>query len=75
MKFNHKSTFLIAASLIVQQCNAVEFKPTFQDESCSKNIAFFSAFGGSSHVSWVLSIGNELGIRGHNFTFITVVST
>ncbi|KAI8968528.1 hypothetical protein BDF20DRAFT_896890 [Mycotypha africana] len=27
--------------------------------------------GGASHYNWVLSIGDELGKRGHNFTFVT----
>lgn len=76
MKYTQSAVFLFAASLIVQQAScvgAVELEPTFQQKHASKNIAFFAPFGGASHMSWVLNIGNELGMRGHNFTFLTVV--
>ncbi|KAI9476185.1 MAG: hypothetical protein EXX96DRAFT_507204 [Benjaminiella poitrasii] len=45
-------------------------EPTYTNDSY-KNIAFFAAFGGSSHYNWVLNIGNELGARGHNVSFLT----
>lgn len=75
MKFTQNAVFLFAASLIVQQSclDAAELEPTFQQEHASKNIAFFAPFGGASHMNWVLNIGNELGMRGHNFSFLTVV--
>ncbi|KAI8073485.1 uncharacterized protein B0P05DRAFT_604795 [Gilbertella persicaria] len=47
-----------------------QLKPTYFDNGL-KNIAFFSVFGGSSHSLWVLDIGNELGRRGHNITYLT----
>ncbi|KAL7315288.1 hypothetical protein PS15m_006754 [Mucor circinelloides] len=74
MKFTQNAVFLFAASLIVQQSclDAAELEPTFQQEHASKNIAFFAPFGGASHMNWVLNIGNELGMRGHNFSFLTV---
>lgn len=76
MKYAQYAVLLFAASLIVQQAcvGATELEPTFQQKHASKNIAFFAPFGGSSHMNWVLNIGNELGMRGHNFTFLTVVS-
>ena len=77
MKLASNAILLLTAGWIVQQASvgAVELEPTFQNEHASKNIAFFAPFGGSSHISWVLSIGNELAMRGHNFTFLTVVSS
>ncbi|KAF1802140.1 hypothetical protein V8B55DRAFT_1477376 [Mucor lusitanicus] len=74
MKYAQYAVLLFAASLIVQQAcvGATELEPTFQQKHASKNIAFFAPFGGSSHMNWVLNIGNELGMRGHNFTFLTV---
>ena len=51
---------------------ALYLKPTYYDGG-HKNIAFFAAFGGSSHSIWVLDICNELGRRGHNVTYITSV--
>ncbi|KAI8996804.1 hypothetical protein BDB01DRAFT_712946 [Pilobolus umbonatus] len=35
-----------------------------------KNIMFTSFCGGSSHVTWVLQILNELHNRGHNITYV-----
>ncbi|KAK4513390.1 uncharacterized protein ATC70_005388 [Mucor velutinosus] len=70
----YTAILLFAASVIVQQAcvGAVELEPTFQQKHASKNIAFFAPFGGASHMTWMLNIGNELGMRGHNFTFLTV---
>lgn len=51
-----------------------ELKPNFVDKIGSKNFAFVGLMGGSSHFNWVLSIGNQLCERGHNFTFIASVS-
>lgn len=75
MKYTQSAVFLFAASCVVQQAcvGATELEPTFQQKHASKNIAFFAPFGGASHMNWVLNIGNELGMRGHNFTFLTVV--
>ncbi|CAO3655992.1 unnamed protein product [Mucor fragilis] len=74
MKYTQSAVFLFAASCVVQQAcvGATELEPTFQQKHASKNIAFFAPFGGASHMNWVLNIGNELGMRGHNFTFLTV---
>ncbi|KAG1052599.1 hypothetical protein G6F43_005272 [Rhizopus delemar] len=36
-----------------------------------KHIMFMTTFGGSSHVSWVLSILDELSKRGHKITYVT----
>ncbi|KAI8643021.1 hypothetical protein BD408DRAFT_431766 [Parasitella parasitica] len=58
--------------MVEKTCNATELNPTFQEEQHPKKIAFFAPFGGASHINWVLNIGNELGIRGHNFSFLTV---
>ncbi|CEP15610.1 hypothetical protein [Parasitella parasitica] len=73
MKFYDKVIFMFVAILAFQKtCNAAELSPTFQEKQHSKKIAFFAPFGGASHINWVLNIGNELGIRGHNFSFLTV---
>ncbi|KAI8883839.1 glycosyltransferase family 1 protein [Backusella circina FSU 941] len=37
----------------------------------SKNIGFVAPMGGSSHMTWVLTILDELNERGHNITFFT----
>jgi hypothetical protein len=39
-----------------------------------KNIGFVAPMGGSSHITWVLTILDELCERGHNITFFTRVS-
>lgn len=39
-----------------------------------KHIMFMTTFGGSSHVSWVLSILDELSKRGHKITYVTRVT-
>ncbi|KAI9467873.1 MAG: hypothetical protein EXX96DRAFT_502396 [Benjaminiella poitrasii] len=61
------------ASVPVQQLyqisdNQDELVESFREP---KNIMFSSNFGGSSHVTWVLSIMDELYNRGHNITFVT----
>jgi hypothetical protein len=38
-----------------------------------KNIVFGAFVPGSSHVNWVLRFLDELTLRGHNVTFVTVV--
>jgi hypothetical protein len=38
-----------------------------------KNIMFAAMTGGASHVTWTLSISDELSKRGHNITFVTRV--
>ncbi|KAI8331114.1 hypothetical protein BD560DRAFT_494174 [Blakeslea trispora] len=48
----------------------LSLEPTYF-ENDYKNIAFFSAFGGSSHSLWVLNICDELGQRGHNVSYLT----
>ncbi|KAI7889149.1 uncharacterized protein EV154DRAFT_553305 [Mucor mucedo] len=49
---------------------AIDMKPTFRDENYKK-IAFSASIGGAPHINWVLSICNELGLRGHNLSFLT----
>lgn len=80
MKFYNKSksiSAILSASLLIcsttRAQTLLELKPTIQDAD-RKNIAFFSVTGGSSHYTWVLSIGEELGQRGHNFYFLSAVS-
>jgi hypothetical protein len=80
MKFNTTkskafSVLLSTGSLVssaVAQSN-LNLQSTFQNDN-HKNIAFFAVIGGASHYNWVLNIGDELGLRGHNFTFLTSVS-
>lgn len=65
----------ISCSLLLSFANAqytLSLEKTF-NENPFKNVAFFAAFGGSSHYNWVLNIIDELGSRGHNTTFITTV--
>lgn len=64
---------LLAASTAQAQSTLLELKSTIQDAQ-RKNIAFFSIMGGTSHYNWVLSIGQELGQRGHTFYFLSAVS-
>ena len=59
---------------VIADANLATMKPTFKQELGYKNIAFGALVGGSSHIVWALSIGEELAMRGHNFTFVTVVS-
>ncbi|KAI8636692.1 hypothetical protein BD408DRAFT_355160 [Parasitella parasitica] len=72
MKINIKQLLLpigLLLSSILAQSNS-NLEPTFQNGG-QKNIAFFCVVGGASHYNWVLNIGDELGRRGHNFTFLT----
>ncbi|KAL7328265.1 hypothetical protein PS15p_206559 [Mucor circinelloides] len=76
MRFNNKQkpiSSLLFAGLFMTSAHAqsnLNLQPTFQNDG-GKNIAFFCTIGGASHYNWVLSIGDELGSRGHNFTFLT----
>ncbi|KAL7321826.1 hypothetical protein PS15m_001554 [Mucor circinelloides] len=79
MKFYYRSkpasailcaAILLAASTAQAQSTLQELKSTIQDAQ-RKNIAFFSVTGGTSHYNWVLSIGEELGQRGHTFYFLS----
>lgn len=77
MKLSQKKSLvsLVSACLLVgSYADSVVMKPNFKELSGYKNIAFGASIGGSSHVNWVLSIGEELGIRGHNVSFFTTVS-
>ena len=77
MKLSLTNSCLAALStgvLVAADTTLATMKPTFKQELGYKNIAFGAAMGGSSHITWALSIGEELGIRGHNFTFVTTVS-
>jgi hypothetical protein len=67
-------SIISVSSLLLYAANALDMtKPTFRDLDGYKNIAFSAFVGGSSHYNWVLSIGEELGQRGHNFSFLTWV--
>jgi hypothetical protein len=66
-------TLLSASLLVCSGIQALELTPTYTENN-TKNIAFFAAIGGASHYNWVLSVGEELGLRGHNFTFLCSVS-
>jgi hypothetical protein len=54
------------------QAQYLNLEPTVRDNDL-KNIAFVAHMGGASHYNWVLNIVNELGLRGHNTTYITNV--
>ncbi|KAI9274176.1 hypothetical protein BY458DRAFT_569913 [Sporodiniella umbellata] len=69
MKLNTILGSLVAASLLWFQMSAKEI--LLDNYSESKHIMFMSTFGGSSHVSWVLSILDELSKRGHRITYVT----
>ncbi|KAG2213470.1 hypothetical protein INT47_009144 [Mucor saturninus] len=45
-----------------------EISPNFRSP---KNILFSCMYGGSSHVSWVISILDELSLRGHTTFYLT----
>lgn len=67
---------IISSSLLLSVVNAQSTPKTLErtyNEDSFKNLAFFAAFGGSSHYNWVLTVMDELGLRGHNTTFITNV--
>lgn len=63
-----------AALYNIHCCQCAWLTQTFRELNGYKNIAFAVFIGGSSHYNWVLSIGEELGQRGHNVTFLTGVS-
>lgn len=46
----------------------------FQNFREPKKIVFSSLMGGSSHNHWVISILNELNMRGHDTSYITMVT-
>ncbi|GAN02803.1 UDP-glucoronosyl and UDP-glucosyl transferase [Mucor ambiguus] len=64
------AVILLAISVAQAQSTLLELRSTIQDAQ-RKNIAFFSVIGGTSHYNWVLSIGQELGQRGHTFYFLS----
>lgn len=72
-----KSFFtILSASLLVCSATAntlLQMKHTFRDIEGPKNIAFCAIMGGASHYTWVLSIEEELGQRGHNVSLVTTV--
>ncbi|CAO3613283.1 unnamed protein product [Cunninghamella blakesleeana] len=59
------STIYCAFSLV----HSAQLSLTFRTP---KNIAFVAPIPGSSHITWVLPFLNELNLRGHNITFISV---
>jgi hypothetical protein len=66
-------TLLSASLLVCSGIQALELAPTYKENN-TKNVAFFAVVGGASHYNWVLSISEELGLRGHNVTFLCSVS-
>lgn len=80
MKFSRKQStlsLLAVASCFLAGSNAdlVDMKANFRELYGNKNIVFGATIGGASHINWALSIGEELGLRGHNVSFLTTVST
>lgn len=71
--FKSKSFFACLIAGLLGCYNALDIKPTFRDKNY-KNIVFAASVGGASHINWVLSICEELGLRGHNLSFLTTVS-
>ncbi|KAG1446902.1 hypothetical protein G6F56_009427 [Rhizopus delemar] len=69
MKLNRILSTLATASLLWSQSYAKESLTETYHEP--KHIMFMSTFGGSSHVSWVLTILDELSKRGHKITYVT----
>lgn len=65
---------LTSATLEVQpEGNKASTFEIVQDFRTPKNIMFSCMYGGSSHMSWVLSILDELSNRGHSPHFLTRV--
>ncbi|KAI9253633.1 hypothetical protein EDC94DRAFT_546345 [Helicostylum pulchrum] len=64
------SLILSLAALICATVNALELQPTFR-EGNYKHVAFSASAGGSSHHTWVLSILDEVGQRGHRASYLT----
>lgn len=54
----------------IEQSSAFEILQDFREP---KKVLFASLMGGSSHMHWVISILNELDLRGHDTHFITMV--
>lgn len=64
-----------SATLEVQpESNKASTFEIVQDFRTPKNIMFSCMYGGSSHMSWVLSILHELSNRGHSLHFLTRVN-
>ncbi|KAG2207744.1 hypothetical protein INT47_011864 [Mucor saturninus] len=68
-----KSNLIRSAVLILSLSvcsHALDMQTTYQ-QGAPKNIAFNAFMGGSSHHTWVLSIMETLGERGHNMSYLT----
>lgn len=77
MKFSRKQStlsLLLASLLVGSNADLVDMKANFRDLYGHKNVVFGATIGGSSHITWALSIGEELAMRGHNVSFLTAVS-
>lgn len=72
MKIN-KSSSVAFGSIMILFANALTLEPSFREGNL-KNIALGIRGGGSSHHNWVLSIADVLGQRGHNVSYLTMVS-
>ncbi|KAF7721230.1 hypothetical protein EC973_005092 [Apophysomyces ossiformis] len=70
MIWNKIGYFLIAAWTTV----SFAVSTSYDDFRTPKTILFSVAFGGSSHVNWVLNIMDELGQRGHHLIFFPTAS-
>ncbi|KAI8328562.1 hypothetical protein BC941DRAFT_444655 [Chlamydoabsidia padenii] len=55
---------------VVTGQDPIQLKTNFR--SSPKNIIFGAFIPGSSHVTWVLRFLDELALRGHNVTFLTM---
>ncbi|CAO3607354.1 unnamed protein product [Mucor hiemalis] len=74
MKFSRKQStlsLLLASLLVGSNADLVDMKANFRDLYGHKNVVFGATIGGSSHITWALSIGEELAMRGHNVSFLT----
>lgn len=70
-----KSNWLFALlSLLIVAARGFQLEEAAYRSGAPKNIIFGALVPGSSHVTWVLRFLDELAERGHNVTFVTVVS-
>lgn len=65
---------LVLFSFLMVTARAFQLEEAVYRSGMPKNIVFGAVVPGSSHVTWVLRFLDELAQRGHNVTFITVVS-
>ncbi|KAI8373522.1 hypothetical protein EDC96DRAFT_498624 [Choanephora cucurbitarum] len=71
MKLKSISLLSLTASLLLGSSQANNLETTYYQDFGFKKVMFYAPQGGSSHYNWVLNICEELGLRGHNVTFLT----